>query len=66
MACYDWRILEKLQTIIDRIGTYRVDIRAYCAKEGIFHQLDGQRMITLDDLQEVAYLFDVDTCVYAL
>ena len=66
MACYDWRILGKLQMIINKIGKYSVDIRTYCAQEGIYHLLNGLKIITLDDLQEVAYLFDVQTCVYAL
>lgn len=66
MKCADFRALEHLENIINRAGRYAVNIREYCEKQGIFHLINGERVITFSDLQEVAYLFDVRRNVYAL
>ena len=66
MKCYEWRTLEHLESIINRAGRYAVNIREYCRRQGIFHFVNGENVITLDDLQEIAYLFDVRRNVYAL
>lgn len=66
MKCYEWRTLEHLENLINRAGRYVVNIREYCAKQGIFHLINGAKVITLDDLQEIAYLFDIRRNVYAL
>lgn len=59
MKCYEWRTLERLENMINAIGKYTVNIREFCEKQGIFHLVNGSKVITSDDLQEVAYLFDI-------